>query len=447
MDLPTPQSISTSLKLAAGTGRRVAFKTLGCRLNQYETDALATQFDKAGYEIVDFNEQADVVVVNTCTVTNQSDQKSRNLINQAVRKNKGALVVVTGCMVDNYKEQLENESKITYVVDNARKGNIRQLVDAHFQGEIIHPSAINGDVFQYQAVDKSLHTRSAIKIQDGCDNYCTFCIIPSVRGRAVSRPLPQIVENVKQTLENGFKEIVITGVNIGRYKWEKYSFEDVIERILDIPGDFRVRISSLEPDGFSDRFYDLFNHPKLAPHLHLCLQSGSDKVLLRMRRMYDLNRFSSIIDRFRKIQPDFNFTSDLIVGFPGETEKDFQASLAALTEFGFSHVHTFKYSVRKGTRAERMENQIPEKVKTERSAIVRNLSEKNQRDYYKSFLGKEQRVLIEKINSEGFATGYGEHYIPFKIKADGLTRNSFQKVIAIGLDGEGDNLKILGKSQ
>lgn len=442
MDSVISAKNSQPITLSSGAGRKVAFKTLGCRLNQYETDALATQFDQAGYQIVDFKEKADIVVVNTCTVTNQSDQKSRNLINQAARNNNGAVVVVTGCMANNHKEQLESDQKITYVVENNRKGNIRDLVDAHLRGEILHPSDTSGDVFRYSAVDKSLHTRSAIKVQDGCDNYCTFCIIPTVRGRAVSRPLPQILENVRQTLDNGFRELVITGVNIGRYRWEDKTFEDVVEAILNIPGDFRVRISSLEPDGFGERFYNLFKHPKLAPHLHLCLQSGSDSVLLRMRRMYSLKTFASILKRFREVRPDFNFTTDMIVGFPGESDEDFQASLEAVKRFQFSHVHTFKYSVRRGTRAERMENQVSEKIKNSRSAAIRELSEENQKKYYAKFVGQKERVLIEKIDKNGFATGYGEHYIPFRLKANGLTKNTFQTVRAIRVEGEGEGDKI-----
>ncbi|KOH44790.1 tRNA (N(6)-L-threonylcarbamoyladenosine(37)-C(2))-methylthiotransferase MtaB [Sunxiuqinia dokdonensis] len=428
------------------TGRKkVAFKTLGCRLNQYETDALVSDFDQAGYEIVDFKDAADVVVVNTCTVTNQSDQKSRNVISQAARNNLGSMVVVTGCMANNYKEKLENQRKITYVVDNERKASIRQLVDAHFQGEILHPSNLEGDVFQFSTVDKSLHTRSSIKIQDGCDNFCTFCIIPKVRGRAVSRPLPQIIENVKNTLANGFKELVITGVNIGRYEWEDQRFEDVLEAILNVPGDFRVRISSLEPDGFGDRFYDLFEHPKLAPHLHLCLQSGADKVLLRMRRMYDYARFAEIVDRFRSRWPDFNFTTDLIVGFPGETDEDFQESVRSINRFQFSHVHTFKYSVRKGTRAERMDEQIPEPVKTDRSAKLREASEKMRADYLERFVGREQTVLVEKVDSRGFASGYGEHYVPVRFKAEGIDKNTFHKVRMTGMAGEGEDVYLLGE--
>ena len=240
--------------------RRVAFKTLGCRLNQYETDALVTNFDQAGYQLVGFDESPDVVVVNTCTVTNQSDQKSRTVISQAARKNKGAVVVVTGCMANNFKEKLESQENITFVVENNRKSSILSLVDAHFSGEILHPDKLPQDVFHYEPVRKSLHTRSAVKIQDGCDNFCTFCIIPMVRGRAVSRPVEEVLENVRKTIANGFREIVITGVNIGRYEDGVVRFEDLLARILEVPGDFRVRISSLEPDGFGDRFLDLLSN-------------------------------------------------------------------------------------------------------------------------------------------------------------------------------------------
>ena len=198
--------------------KTVAFKTLGCRLNQYETDALVTDFSEAGYELVDTNSSPDVVIVNTCTVTNQSDQKSRTVISQAARKTKNAVVVVTGCMANNFKEKLESQENITFVVENSRKSSILALVDAHFSGEILHPDKLPEDVFRYEPVRKSLHTRSAVKIQDGCDNFCTFCIIPMVRGRAVSRPVADVLENVQKTIENGFKEIVITGVNIGRYE-------------------------------------------------------------------------------------------------------------------------------------------------------------------------------------------------------------------------------------
>ena len=265
-----------------------------------------------------------------------------------------------------------------------------------------------------------------------------------VRGRAVSRPVAEILENVRKTVENGFREIVITGVNIGRYEDGETRFEDLLARILEVPGDFRVRISSLEPDGFGERFVDLFSHPKLMPHLHLCLQSGSEKTLLRMRRMYDVSQFRKTVGEFRALYPDFNFTTDIIVGFPGETEDEFRQTLEAVNEFGFSHVHTFKYSVRSGTRAERLENQIPEKIKNERSALVRQLSDENRRKYYQSLVGKTQDVLVEKV-ARNKASGYGNLYVPVEFQGTGIGKNSVHTVRLTGLSGEGEKLFLVGE--
>ncbi|MCB8995630.1 MAG: tRNA (N(6)-L-threonylcarbamoyladenosine(37)-C(2))-methylthiotransferase MtaB [Bacteroidales bacterium] len=408
--------------------KKVSFKTLGCRLNQYETDALVTEFHKGGYEIVDFSEKADVCVINTCTVTNQSDQKSRNIVSQAAGKNPGSMVVVAGCMVNNYKSELERNEDITYVVDNEHKNSIFSLVDAHFKGEILHPDQLPSNIFGYETVDKSLHTRTSIKIQDGCDNFCTFCIIPSVRGRAVSRNPQEIYDNIKRVYDNGFREMVITGVNIGRYDYNGLKFENLLENILEIPGDFRIRISSIEPDGFGPGFSSLFSHPKLTPHLHLCLQSGSDQILLKMRRMYNVRSFMDIVHQFRKLYPDFNFTTDIIVGFPGETDQDFAKTLDIAREAAFSHIHTFRYSTRKGTRAERMENQVSAREKSARSAMVREISDFNKEAYYKSMLGKTQRVLVEKVRRGNLANGYGENYLPVTFADASATRNSFVDV-------------------
>ena len=409
--------------------KKVSFKTLGCRLNQYETDALVTRFHQAGYRVVDYSTPADITVINTCTVTNQSDQKSRNTINQTARKNPAGLVVVTGCMANNHKEQLEANEKITYVVDNERKSQIVSLVDAHFKGEVVHPESFSGDIFGFETVDKSLHTRTSIKVQDGCDNFCTYCIVPSVRGRAVSRPLVEILENTRRVVENGFKEIVITGVNIGRYDFEQYNLERAIEKIVEIPGDFRVRLSSMEPDGFGPEFHKVFRHPKMAPHLHLCIQSGSDPILKKMRRMYTTRSFMDIVESFRKEIPGFNFTTDVIVGFPGETDQDFEETVRVVKEARFSHVHTFRYSRRNGTRADRMEDQVAEQIKAGRSEVIRQISEDNRLRYMDSMIGREQRVLIEELNSQGVAYGYGEHYLPVQFSSPVRTKNTFRDVV------------------
>ncbi|MFH0759331.1 MAG: tRNA (N(6)-L-threonylcarbamoyladenosine(37)-C(2))-methylthiotransferase MtaB [Bacteroidota bacterium] len=414
--------------------KTVSFKTLGCRLNQYETDALVTQFHQAGYQVVDFSTRADITVINTCTVTNQSDQKSRNTISQAARINSDGMVVVTGCMANNHKAQLEANDQVTYVVDNERKSQIVSLVDAHFKGEVVHPETYARDVFGFDTVDKSLHTRTSIKVQDGCDNFCTYCIVPSVRGRAISRPLGGILENVRRVVDNGFNEVVITGVNIGRYDHNGTNIEGALEKILELPGDFRVRISSLEPDGFGPDFHNLFQHPKMTPHLHLCIQSGSETILLKMRRMYTAKAFMEIVEKFRKQMPSFNFTTDVIVGFPGETENDFLDTMRLVKEARFSHVHTFRYSRRKGTRADRMENQLEERIKTERSENIRQISEENRINYMQNMTGKKQRVLVEQVDKNGMARGYGEHYLPIRFQTSNHTRNRFEDVVMERVD-------------
>ncbi|MFU8843298.1 MAG: tRNA (N(6)-L-threonylcarbamoyladenosine(37)-C(2))-methylthiotransferase MtaB [Bacteroidales bacterium] len=419
--------------------KKIAFKTLGCRLNQYETDSVTTDFMNAGYEIVDFSKPADAYVINTCTVTNMSDHKSRQNVSQAFRRNEETVLVVTGCMVNNHKAKLEKNDRITYLVENESKGQIFNLLDSHFRGEIITPDELNRNRFSFGAPDAGLRTRSMIKIQDGCDNFCTFCIVPHVRGRAESRPFSDIEANILQVLDKGFKEIVLTGVNIGRYEHNGLNFEGLVERILNIPGDFRVRISSIEPEGFGDRLFELFGHPKLTPHLHMCLQSGSEKVLLRMRRQYTVDIFTQMVNKIKKKYSDFNFTTDIIVGFPGETEDDFQETCRVVEEIGFSHIHTFKYSVRKGTRAERLQGQLPDQIKNERSTLIRDLAEKNKRIYRSSFIGKTQRVLVEKIDQRNYAGGYGEHYIPVKFRTnDKSSLKNFMDVLITGIEKSDD---------
>ena len=422
--------------------KKVAFKTLGCRLNQYETDALASQFQNKGYQLVPFDKEADVYVINSCTVTHQSDHKSRNFISQANRKNPDSVLVVTGCMANNAKEELENRKEINYVVENDHKTSVFSLVEAHYSGEILHPTKMNADLFSYGSTEKGFHTRSMVKIQDGCDNFCTFCIIPSVRGRAVSRPIQDILENVKAVVAQGAKEVVLTGVNIGRYEFEGNKFDDVVEQILNLEGDFRLRISSIEPDGFGAKFLGLLNHPKMTPHLHLCLQSGSDPVLLQMRRMYTIKRFKEIVNKVRGLRPDFNITTDIIIGFPGESDQDFEASCNIIKELNFGHVHTFKYSIRKGTRAERMPNQVDEKIKTQRSEILRSIAEDVKTKYRSGFIGKYQTVLVEKTDGTT-AKGYGENYIPIEFTGNNLRKNQFYKVLIKEM-GTGDDPTLIG---
>ncbi|GAO28718.1 tRNA (N(6)-L-threonylcarbamoyladenosine(37)-C(2))-methylthiotransferase MtaB [Geofilum rubicundum] len=403
---------------------KVAFKTLGCRLNQYETDALAAQFKGNGYEVSEQEEGADVVVVNTCTVTNQSNHKSRYVISHAGRVNPDARMVITGCMAESHASQLQKKFPEATVINNKGKSGIFQSVDALVKTGKADLSDKDFDLFSYQSFTEMFHTRSLIKIQDGCDNFCTFCIIPFVRGRAVSRPVRQVLDNVKDVIAKGAKEIVLTGVNISRYESDGVVFSGLLEQILDLEGDFRVRISSIEPDRFDDHFFTLIGHPKLAPHLHLCLQSGSERILLQMRRMYTVKDFLGIVERVRAKDPQFNFTTDVIVGFPAETEEEFEETMNVARRVGFGHMHIFKYSVREGTRAQRMPGQIPDKIKTERSQRMHALAEELQAAYRAPFDNTEQRVLIEKWQN-GVASGYNDYYVPMEIISADKKRNRF----------------------
>lgn len=421
---------------------KIAFKTLGCRVNLYETDALASRFKAAGYEIVDADEDTDIFVVNTCTVTNQSDQKCRQALHQIRRQHPESLIVATGCMVNHRKNELLENKTVDYAIDNERKYALFNIIDKHFKGEQVDPEGLDVDLFGYQPAFDTFHTRSLIKIHDGCNNFCSYCLIPMVRGRATSRSDKDIYDNIRSVVDHGFKEIVLTGVNMGRYQYQDVNFEGLVENILNIDGDFRLRISSIEPDNFSDRFLRLFENEKLAPHMHICLQSGAENTLKSMRRHYTAAEFKNMCERIKTTIPDFNITTDLIVGFPGETEEDFLESAELCREIGFSHIHTFKYSVRNGTKAATMPNQIPEKIKTERSAVIRNISSENKKRYFEQMIGKQQKMLIERISSDGIAQGYGENYIPMRLKGKHLEKNTFVDVIVDGIIGKGDKAEV-----
>ena len=422
----------------------IAFNTLGCRLNQYETDALASDFLKAGYRIVDWNEKADAYVINTCTVTDRSDRKSRALIYQAFRAAQGSagfspVIVVTGCFVENEANKLSMDHRVTYAVDNDRKARIFTIVDGHLRGQPVDLENLPSDRFAFGDSSRGFHTRRAIKIQDGCDNYCSFCIIPRVRGRAVSRSFEEVVAQAGESIEAGAKEMVITGVNIGRYRDGEAGFVDLLRRILSLDGDFRVRVSSIEPeigsphkpDSWEAGFLELLDHPKLSPHLHLCLQSGSDRILKAMGRRYSASDFFEMADALRRRYPEYNLTTDIIVGFPGETEDDFALTLEAIQRAAFSHVHTFPFSMRPGSRASGMKHQVSYQEKARRAELVRDLSARQKRAYRERMVGRFQRLLIEKMENN-VARGYGENYLPIEVSLKtGKKRGAAEGVVAV----------------
>lgn len=392
-------------------------------MNQYESDSLVSDFMKAGYVVVPFDEPADVYVINTCTVTNKSDRKSRNSINKA-RKQDDAVVVVTGCYVDSAKHNLEKTTGITFLIENKRKNQIFHLVEAYFNGEIEHDNRIK-DVFDFHTTDKGLRTRAIIKIQDGCDSFCSYCIIPYVRGEGVSRATEDILNSIRDHLAEGFREIVLTGINMSCYNYKGIGFISLIKKILDIEGDWRLRISSLEPDMMDDEIVELFKHPRMTPHLHLCLQSGSEKILKDMKRTYSLLEYKKIIAMIKKEIPFFNITTDLIVGFPGESDDYFNESLDVCREIGFGHIHTFKYSKRMGTKAAEIKDQIDEKIKSSRSEKIRILSEELKIKYRESLIGCIQTVLVEKVDEKGVASGFGDCYVPVIFQGDASMYNKF----------------------
>lgn len=398
--------------------RRVAFETLGCKLNQYETDAIAAGFQELGWEVVDAHEDAEAYVINTCTVTNKADRKSRNAVGHHLRRAQPPVVVVTGCFAESARESLEGQDGVTFVVPNLRKNQIPSLVEAHLQGEVHAPQLPAPDRFGFPVHGKVFHTRASLKIQDGCDNFCTFCIIPSVRGRAVSRPENEILAAARAMLAGGRKELVLTGVNLGRWRQGERTFTDLVGALLNLEGDFRLRITSLEPEGLGPAFADLLLHPRMAPHLHLCLQSGSPRILLTMRREYSLDQYEGLVALLRNRRPEVNLTTDLIVGFPGETTEDYQLTLDAVRRLNFGHVHVFPYSRRRDTRAERMPDQVPEPVKAERSRELQALSGLQRRTRMEALVGTVRTVLVETPDlgrgPESWVRGLTEDYFPVR---------------------------------
>ena len=374
--------------------KRVTIQTLGCKLNQFESDSLATKFRQAGYRLVDPGGLADAHIINTCTVTGKADRKSRNLIYQAQRYAReyerrlgtGALVVVTGCFAEGNADEIAALENV-YVVGNGRKSAIFEIVDAHLRGEIadgtealtsqqqpLSPGetaetqeTASENLFRYVTPERLFHTRGMLKIQDGCDNYCTFCIIPYVRGKAASRPAEGVLAGMRRMVDMGYREIVLTGVNMSRYRDGECNFSTLLEQLLECDGDFRLRISSLEPDQLDERFFALLQHPKMAAHLHLCLQSGSERILLQMRRQYTAAQYRTMADRIRTVNPLFNITTDIIVGFPDESGHDFDASCDFVRDYTMGHVHVFPYAVRRGTRAARMSRAVSASVLKERA--------------------------------------------------------------------------------
>ena len=426
--------------------KRVAFYTLGCKVNQYETNGMSQEFIQNGYEIVDFSDVADIYIINTCTVTNMSDRKSRQMLRQAKKNNKNALVVACGCYVQVAKEEVEKIPEIDFVIGTNEKTKIVELVEEKINENataIIDDVMKNTEYGDFGNVTYTEKTRAVVKVQDGCDRFCTYCIIPYARGRVRSRDPQSVINEITQIAKMGIKEVVITGIHIASYGKDfknGYQLIDLLEAINLVEGIKRIRLGSIEPLLITDEFLDrLKKLDKICHHFHLSLQSGCEETLKRMNRRYSIVQFEEIVQKIRKIYDDVILTTDIIVGFPGETEEEFNQTYEFLKKIKFYKMHIFKYSQRKGTKAAIMENQISGELKEKRSNLLLELSDKNQIEYLKKMCGKKVDVLFEEKH-EDFYQGHTQNYI--EVKCQSVT-NIENQIIPVKIS-EVENLVLIG---
>ncbi len=405
---------------------KVGFYTLGCKVNSYESEYMMSLFKEKGYQISDFDETCDIYVINTCTVTNNSDKKDKKIINQV--KNKDAIVVVCGCFVESAKDY--SFDGVDIIIGNYNKSKIVELVEEHLKTkkQIREEHNIMKVPFEdMQITSFPSRTRAYVKIQDGCQNYCSYCIIPFVRGRCRSKDKEVVLKEIRDLTDNNYKEVVLTGIHTGSYGIDlNIKFTTLLEEILENKDLKRLRISSIEITELNDEFFKLLENNVLCDHLHIPLQSGSAKILKLMNRKYTKEEFLEQVNKIRDIRPNISLTTDLIVGFPDETEEDFEETMEFLKLVNFSKIHVFPYSKRNGTRAAIMSNQIDENIKKERVRKVMTLSEKLEKEYFDKFIGQEVEVLIEKVE-DGYSYGHTSNYLYLKINEE-LKQNEIYKV-------------------
>lgn len=412
--------------------RKVAFFTLGCKVNQYETNGMAQRLmDK--YEVVEPEEKADIYIINTCSVTNMSDRKSRQMIRRAKEMNKDAFVIVVGCYAEVAKEEIEKIDEVDLVLGNHQKANIDKYIEAYFDGKNINDTAIENYFYDFGSITYTEKTRAVIKVQDGCNNFCTYCIIPYARGRICSRKPESVIDEITKIANEGIKEVVITGIQVSAYGKDfdnEYRLIDLLEKINKIDGIERIRLGSIEPLMITDEFCDRARKiEKLCHHFHLSLQSGCDKTLKEMNRKYTTDQFRDVVRRLRNLYDDVILTTDIIVGFPNETDEDFEKTYEFLKEIKFYKMHVFKYSPRKGTVAAKMKNQIPAEIKDARSKRLLQLSNENESNYLDEYVGKQIRVLVEEKDGD-YIKGHTGNYIVVKTIGDYSDLENFVDVIA-----------------
>ena len=416
--------------------KKVALHNLGCKVNAYEVEAMQQLLEKAGYEIVPFEEGADIYLINTCTVTNIADRKSRQMLHKAKKMNPNAIVVATGCYVQTDTQKLEEDSAVDLILGNNQK---KQIVEALEEYEKEHTKKVKvieiNKTKEYEELSigyTAEHVRAYIKVQDGCNQFCSYCIIPFARGRVRSRNSEDVIREVKRLAEHGFREIVLTGIHLSSYGVDTGDdLLHLIREVHNVEGIERIRLGSLEPrivtDGFAAALAGL---PKICPHFHLSLQSGCDATLQRMNRRYDTREYEEGCQILRKYFDHPAITTDVIVGFPGETEEEFAVTKEYLKRIHFYEMHIFQYSKREGTKAAVMEHQIPEPVKKERSNILLALEKKMSEEFREYYVGKQVTALMEEayeFEGETYFTGYTKEYVKIAVKSAADLSNQFVK--------------------
>ena len=402
---------------------KVAFKTLGCKLNYSETSSISREFVKKGYEKVSFDDASDIYVINTCSVTQNADKEFKYLVNKVKRKNPNSSVVAIGCYAQLKPKKISEIPGVDLVLGADKKFDILNYLNLEDQdNNNIHSCEINSVDFFKSSYSLGDRTRSFLKVQDGCDYKCTYCTIPQARGKSRSGTISEILDNVKHLVASGVKEIVLTGVNIGDYgifdtktKKRETNFYELISNIDLIPDLNRVRISSIEPNLLSDEIIQfVHNSNSFVKHFHIPLQSGSDKILKLMKRRYLKNLYISRINKIKELMPDCCIGVDVIVGFPGETEEDFNETYEFLKALNISYLHVFSYSERDNTESLKINHKIPKKIRAIRSQILRKLSEKKKMNFYKSNINQIRPVLFESKNYDGYIYGYTDNYVRVK---------------------------------
>lgn len=405
--------------------KKVAFCSLGCKVNQYETNAMAQKFINQGYEVVQFDEYADIYIVNTCTVTNVADRKSRQMLRRAKEINSNSILVACGCYAQVGKDELKKIEEIDLILGNNEKNDIVQVIENHIKEkgieEYVSDVMYKTDYVELGTTTYTEKTRAVIKVQDGCDRFCSYCLIPFARGHIRSRKIENVIEEIKKIIADGINEVVITGIHIASYGRDfknGIGLIDLLEEINKIEGLHRIRLGSIEPTIITDEFVErLSKLDKICDHFHLSLQSGCTETLKRMNRRYSAEEFKEVTKRLRAKFPSAALTTDIIVGFPGETDNEFNKTYEFLKDIAFYKMHIFKYSPRKGTKAAVMPNQIDGKIKEERSRKLIELSNENEYKYNQGYIGKEVEVLFEERDGD-FIKGHTKNYIVVKYETE-----------------------------